>query len=266
MLKQRVITALVLVALVLAALFAPSPLFWRALMSIVVLIGYWEWLRFCNITSPIHKAICYIGFGVSMWGFQSGFFELSYVVISLCVTWLVLLGFTLTRRFDFLHQVAIKALVGMFILPAAAWLLIEFRLLENAPAWILCFMVSVWAADVGAYFVGKRFGKTKLAPSVSPGKTVEGFIGGLALVLLVFTPILFNFFPANAAALLLATVLATAVMSVGGDLFESKLKRYANIKDSSQILPGHGGVLDRIDGLLSGAPFFSLGLIMLGYL
>lgn len=266
MLKQRIITALVLVALVLVSLFASNSIFWRALMSLAVLIGFWEWLRFCSIQSTPQKAFCYLGFAVSMWAFQAGLFDLHSAVIGLCLLWVLLLAFTLTQRFDFLNYRVLKVLIGLVVLPAGAWFLIEFKSLENAPLWVLCFMVSVWAADIGAYFIGKRFGKTKLAPSVSPGKTVEGFVGGLGLVLVLFTPILLTIFPAKAALLLLCTVLITAIVSVGGDLFESKLKRYAKLKDSSQILPGHGGVLDRIDSLLSGAPFFSLGLILLGYL
>ena len=265
MLKQRIITALVLVALVLASLFASNPIFWRALMSLAVLIGFWEWLRFCSIESVPQKVLCYLGFAVSMVAFQSQMFDLNSMAIALCLLWVLLLAYTLTESFDFLNHRVLKTLIGLIVLPAGAWLLIEFKSLENAPAWILCFMVSVWAADIGAYFVGKRFGKTKLAPSVSPGKTVEGFLGGLALVLILFAPVLLTIFPVKAALLLLCTVLITAFISVGGDLFESKLKRHAKIKDSSQILPGHGGVLDRIDSLLSGAPFFALGLILLGY-
>lgn len=266
MLKQRVITALALVSIVLAALFAQNPIYWRALMTLAVLIGFWEWLRFCQLSSPLAKIISYTAFGLFMWSLQSGLLNFVNVVLGLCLLWLVLFAFTLSQGFNFLHQRTLKVLIGVLMLPAAAWLLIEFKSLPNAPAWILCFMISVWAADVGAYFVGKRFGKTQLAPLVSPGKTVEGLLGGLALVSLVFIPILFIIFPFGTALLLLLTVLLTALVSVGGDLFESKLKRYADVKDSSNILPGHGGILDRIDGLLSGAPFFSLGLILLGFM
>jgi len=155
-------------------------------------------------------------------------------------------------------------LIGVVVLSTSGWIIISFKSVN--PLWVLCFMVSVWAADVGAYFVGKRFGKTKLAPRVSPGKTVEGMLGGVGLMLLVYVPVLFYLFSIEAALLLLLTLVITTLVSVGGDLFESKMKRYSGLKDSSQILPGHGGILDRIDSLLSGAPFFALGLIMLGYI
>ena len=154
----------------------------------------------------------------------------------------------------------------MAVLVSSGWFVIELKNIEFGVYWILCFMFCIWAADVGAYFTGKRFGKTKLSPTVSPGKTWEGLIGGLILVALIFVPLIFIYIDSDAALLVLITVLFTAGISVFGDLFESKIKRFAGFKDSSQILPGHGGVLDRIDSLLAGAPFFVMGLIYLGYM
>lgn len=266
MLKQRIITAIILVVIVLAALFAPNPVFWRGLISLVVLVGFYEWLKFCAITSPVLTLISYGLFGGCLTLMQIGFVPLEVVIPLACFLWLILLAFTMSDRLNVLHQTWIKLSIGVIVLSSAGWLIIEFKELENGPYWILCFLVSVWAADVGAYFIGKKFGKTKLAPKVSPGKTVEGLLGGLFLVLVIYIPVLFSIFDPQAAVLLLATVVVTALVSVGGDLFESKLKRYVNLKDSSQILPGHGGILDRIDSLLSGAPAFASGLLLLGYL
>ena len=266
MLKQRIITALVLVAILMASLFSSNPLFWRGVISLVVIIGFYEWLKFCAIEQPLPKVLSYGVFGICFYLMQVGYIPMTLVILATCALWVMLLAFTVSDRFDVLHQTWLKLPIGIIVLSTAGWLIIEFRELENGPLWILCFLFCVWAADVGAYFVGKRFGKTKLAPKVSPGKTVEGLLGGLALVFLIFTPILYSQFSLKAASLLLLTVLATAVVSVGGDLFESKLKRYVGLKDSSQILPGHGGILDRIDSLLSGAPVFALGLLWLGYL
>lgn len=266
MLKQRILTAIVLVIFLLTALFNVNPLYWRAFITIAVFVGFWEWLRFCDITDALMKVASYALFACCFYLLQAGYLAMPLVIISACALWIVLLIFTLTDALNFLHTKLVKLLIGITILSSAGWLIIEFKFLPNGPLWILCFMVSVFAADVGAYFVGRRFGKTKLAPKVSPGKTVEGLFGGLAVVLLLFLPILYTIFPAQAATLLMLTVLITALVSVGGDLFESKLKRHAGFKDSSQVLPGHGGVLDRIDSLLSGAPFFSIGLLLLGYL
>lgn len=266
MLKQRIMTALVLVAIVMLALFANNPIYWRALISLAVLAGFYEWLRFCEINTVALKAIAYAFFGVCFYVLQNGHVPTSVIVPLACALWVVLLLFTMTESLDFLHQKWLKLLIGVAVLSASGYLVIEFKSLAQGPIWILCFMVAVWAADVGAYFVGKRFGKTKLAPKVSPGKTIEGFLGGLALVLLIYPPVLFMNFDVKSASLLLLTVILTAIVSVGGDLFESKLKRYAGLKDSSNLLPGHGGVLDRIDSLLSGAPVFAAGLLLLGFL
>ncbi len=266
MLKQRIITALILVAIVMACLFASNPIYWQALITLVVILGFYEWLRFCQVESWGLKALSYTAFAASLYVMKLAVFPMNIVVVLACVLWLVLLIFTVSEALDFLHSKWFKLPIGLMVLSTAGWLIVEFRQLENGALWLLCFFFSVWAADVGAYFVGKKFGKTKLAPKVSPGKTIEGLLGGLGLVLILFAPILFTQFEIGDATLLLVTVLVTAFVSVGGDLFESKLKRYAGLKDSSQILPGHGGILDRIDSLLSGAPVFAAGLLLLDLL
>lgn len=266
MLKQRVFTGVILVIFLLIALLNPNPIYWRGFITIAVFVGFWEWLRFCQISEALPKIASYGLFTACLYLLQTGHLSMPIAIAFVCALWVLLLLFTLTEALDFLHAKAIKLLIGIVIISVAGWLLIEFKYIANGPLWILCFLVSVFAADIGAYFVGRRFGKTKLAPKVSPGKTVEGLLGGLAFVLLIFTPLLFSLFTVQAAAALLLTVMITAIVSVGGDLFESKLKRHVGMKDSSQVLPGHGGVLDRIDSLLSGAPFFSLGLLLLGYL
>ena len=266
MLKQRIITALILVIALLATLFAEQSIYWRVFINIAVLIGFWEWLKFCRITQISEQIGSFVVFMIVSALLQSKFVPLFVLVPSLCVLWGVLFLFTLSEAIEFLHQKIIKLVIGIIILSSACLFVIELKELSNGPLWILLFMVCVWAADVGAYFVGKRFGKTKLAPKVSPGKTVEGLLGGVALAMLLCVPVIFYYFSSEQALLLLLTVGITVLVSVLGDLFESKMKRFAELKDSSQILPGHGGVLDRIDSLLSGAPFFMLGLLCLGYL
>ncbi|NND00247.1 MAG: phosphatidate cytidylyltransferase [Gammaproteobacteria bacterium] len=265
MLKQRVITALVLVTVLLAAMLAEQSLYWQVFINLAVLVGFWEWLRFCKLSSVPMQALAYLGFAGVSSVLQLGVIPMPLVVPIACLLWLILFVFTMSNSLDFLHHRLLKVLIGMVILPVAALIVIELKDLTHGPLWILCFMVAVWAADIGAYFVGRRFGKTKLAPQVSPGKTVEGLLGGLAFAMVLYAPVLFHWFALQPAVLLLATILVTVLVSVMGDLFESKLKRFAGIKDSSQILPGHGGLLDRIDSLLSSAPFFAMGLIILGY-
>ena len=266
MLKQRIITALLLVAIVLAALFAANPVYWRALISLVVLAGFFEWLRFCELKTLPEKVVSYCLFGAALFIFQQGYLAIGLVLSLACVLWVCLITFTLTDALNFFHQKWLKLFVGIFILASGAWLIIEIKNLANGPLWIVGFIGTVAAADIGAYFTGKRFGKRKLAPKVSPGKTVEGFLGGLVLVAMVAAPVVLISFSARSASMLLVTIIITAVASVAGDLFESKLKRHVGLKDSSQLLPGHGGMLDRIDGILCGSFFFSSGLFLLGYL
>lgn len=265
MLKQRVITALVLVTIVLLALTAERSIYWSLLINVAVLLAFWEWLRFCEIEELGQQILSFAVFILVSFAAQLNYLPFELVVVATCLLWVGLIIFTLTDAFDFLHRKGIKLAIGVLMISAAALIVIRLQQLNNGPLWILCFFICVWAADIGAYFVGKRFGKTKLAPSISPGKTVEGLLGGVAFAAVLYIPIMFWNFPVGSAITLLATVLVTVLVSVLGDLFESKMKRQAGIKDSSQILPGHGGVLDRIDSLLAGAPFFALGLILLGY-
>lgn len=267
MLKQRVVTAVVLLIVLLSALFSNTALLWNTFIFIALVAAFYEWLGFCQIRRGWQSIPASLAFGLFLGALWNDIIPMHNLVVVLCLLWLVLLVFTFSESMSFMHNVWIKiVVVGILIIGGAGTLVMEFKALDNGPYWILCFMVSVWAADIGAYFVGKRFGKTKLAPTISPGKTIEGLAGGIALVLLVFIPVIIVLFDSMEALLVTLTVLATSIISVAGDLFESKLKRFADLKDSSQILPGHGGVLDRIDSLLAGAPVFAAGLLVLGYL
>jgi phosphatidate cytidylyltransferase len=264
-LKQRIITALVLVTIVLLALFAQETFYWSLLINVAISLAFWEWLRFCKIVDPIHQVVSFLIFFGACFLAQFSYIPFELIVVSACLLWLALIVFTVTDALGFLHQPWCKLGAGVLMISAAGLIVIRLKQLDNGPLWILCFFICVWAADIGAYFVGKRFGKTKLAPTISPGKTVEGLLGGVAFAAVIYVPIMFLNFPLFDAVTLLVTVLVTVLVSVLGDLFESKMKRHVGLKDSSQILPGHGGVLDRIDSLLSGAPFFAFGLMLLGY-
>ncbi len=265
MLKQRVITALIFVSIALAALLHNDPVYWRLMINIIVLVAFWEWLGICSISSPSLSALCCGLFVSALYLIQNDFIPGNAIIYFSCAIWLVLLVFTISGLPKLLHQTIIKMLVGVVILAGAAWIVIEFRHLPNGIEWVIYYLLAVFAADIGAYFVGRRFGKIKLAPTISPGKTVEGLLGGLALAGLIFVPLLYIRFSSDIAGILLATVLVTSLISVGGDLFESKMKRHAGLKDSSTLLPGHGGLFDRIDSLIAAAPFFMLGLLILGF-
>jgi phosphatidate cytidylyltransferase len=140
-----------------------------------------------------------------------------------------------------------------------------YNLWEKSPWWLMYLFALVWVADSGAYFAGKAFGKHKLIPDVSPNKTIEGLLGGLLLTTCVIVSVAYyrNLADNNLISFILLSMLVV-LASVLGDLFESLLKRKANIKDSGTLLPGHGGVLDRIDSLLAAAPIFAFGFWLAG--
>lgn len=266
MLKQRIITAVVLVAALLLSLIASNPIYWQVFISVALLGAFYEWLRFCGVERPIEMVIGYLIFIIGAIILKSGLVEFNILVPVLIALWIAILMFTFFNVFAFINQKWIKLIVGVIILDSAGWIITELKSIPNGIVWVVVFFLTVVAADVGAYFSGKRFGKNKLAPKISPGKTVEGLVGGLILVLLIFIPYLYFSYEIYAASILLLAIVVTALVSVGGDLFESKLKREVGLKDSSQILPGHGGILDRVDSLMAGLPFFAAGLLILGIL
>ena len=133
MLKQRIITALILVAIVLSALFIANPLYWRALISIAILAAFYEWLRFCQIEQPILKALSYLLFGICFYVLQKSYVPLNVVVTLACLMWVVLLLFTMTTHLDFLHNKVIKLLIGIAILSVSGSLIIELKSLQNKP-------------------------------------------------------------------------------------------------------------------------------------
>ncbi len=279
MLRQRVITALVLMALLLPALLARSPLPFAVFTLLLISAAGWEWARLNGIATPV---LAWLSGGLLA----------------------VLCGFSL------MHLAQVGQSAGLWWLGAATWLLGGALALHRGPAgwarlppwlrwplglaglwlawlalaqartiginFLLSVMCVVWAADISAYFAGRAFGRRKLAPTISPGKSWEGVAGGVAGVLLLAlgwlwldahvsfdSPSLFLLLRQRlgGAGLVLAALLLTA-LSVMGDLFESLVKRAAGAKDSSALLPGHGGVLDRVDALLPVLPA-ALALISL---
>ncbi|NIE63821.1 phosphatidate cytidylyltransferase [Burkholderia sp. Ax-1719] len=269
MLKTRVITAIVLLAVFLpVTLFAPVAAF-GALIGLVVVFAAWEWARLLKagkVGSIVYAAIA------AVLVFASTRLESARPLYQAAgIFWLVAGPYVLVRK-PVLAAGAWRAflLAAGFVLFAACWhALVGARAL--GVGFVLSLLLVVWLADIGAYFSGKAFGKHKLAPSISPGKTWEGAVGGwvavmvvsvAALVLHAFEPTLYSALAAQLGvgrALFVLTVLVA--FSVVGDLFESMLKRQAGVKDSSGLLPGHGGVLDRIDALL---PVLPLAMLLLG--
>jgi len=278
-LRKRILTALILLPLALIAIFELPLIPFAIFTAIVMSIGAWEWgpfIGFCNKRRRILLMVALIG---SMFGFAHISGLISQGQINLyqpqvqSALWLSLVWWGLALLLVVSYPKSsrywrglrwIKGLFGLFTL-LPAWLAIniirsnQYELDVQAGAWLLLYVFAlVWAADIGAYFAGKAFGKNKLMPNVSPGKTLEGFAGGVvASTTLIFLALQTSLFVGHNGLEMVLISLAVVFSSVLGDLLESMLKRQAGIKDSGTILPGHGGVLDRIDSLTAALPVFA---------
>jgi phosphatidate cytidylyltransferase len=269
--KQRIITALLLAPIAIAAvLWLPTSLF-LVLVAAVMLLGLWEWTRLAGVTNVNLRALVLaVHAGLMAWLAWRGWPELFKPVVLLGVLWwalaLLWLGRARLGGGPRRRNVLLKLVAGtLMIIPAWAALALLHGSGPLGPRWALFALFVVWAADTFAYFAGSRIGGRKLAPSISPGKTWAGFIGGLvgALVICVpWLPLLGIGWSQLPALLLLAVF--TALASVVGDLFESLAKRHSGSKDSGALIPGHGGVMDRLDSIVAALPVFAIGKIWLG--
>src|SRR5690606_32095144 len=268
MLKQRIITALILLPIALCGFFLLEGSGFALFIGLVVTLGAWEWARLAGFAAqPIRVAYAAV---VALMLFVMHILPgLAPWVLGASVLWwgvATYLVLTYPRSSEHWSAAATKLVIGLLILLPAWQGLVEIKKHDsgNGNLLILAVMVLVWGADIGAYFSGRAFGKRKLAPLVSPGKSWEGVYGGLALTLLI-TLVVGVVRDWSVKEVLLA-LLGTAIVvfiSVVGDLTESMFKRQAGIKDSSNLLPGHGGVLDRIDSLTAALPIFAVLLWMI---
>lgn len=260
MLKVRLLTAAVLAPLVLLALFYTSMnQFLWIVIGITALAG-WEWSGFIGTNSKWGR----LGYVVAMVLLCiAGLFLMpsTYSLLIAAIWWgaAIILVSRYPQSKTALENRWLIGVIGFLVLEPMALAFVELRKLEDGVSWLLYGMCVVWVADTGAYFAGKQWGKRKLAPGVSPGKTIEGIWGAWAASILLVVVATYTWLPegVNMAKLLLVTLVLVPV-SVLGDLTESLFKRISGIKDSGKILPGHGGVLDRIDGLTSALPAFAI--------
>ena len=288
MLKQRIITAVVLAPLAIAAIFyLPLPIFGALLLSVMA-IGAWEWGPLMGFARTKRRSsfvfasvalICVIWTLMppeTLWLAKGQLQQNAVYILWLAVVWWLLsalLTFLYPRFSSFWasHR-SIRGVFGwLTLIPTwLAFMVIRSSEYEADPyhgAQLIMFLfLMVWSADIGAYFVGKSIGKRKLMPNVSPGKTLEGFFGGIAFacVLVASAGKIIGWTAEQFAIVLLVTVIITTI-SVLGDLNESMFKRQAGVKDSGTILPGHGGVLDRIDSLTATAPIYALCYVLIGW-
>ncbi len=269
MLKQRVLTAIPLAILVIwGILTQPAEIIFYAL-SVILAIAGWEWARLSGIQNPLARIVYAVIITLAIY--------FSYQYLSVSPEWLMILfaitGFYwLAATYHMFMKgpkpaesrvSVIKLFIGFIVLIPPLLALMHIR--EQGAEWLFFCLSIIWVADIGAYFSGKRFGKNKLAVHLSPGKTREGFYGA------VFATSAYSFFAGfyfelqyvQIFMLLIIAALGTFI-SVVGDLFISLLKREQGLKDTGAILPGHGGILDRIDSVTSSAPLFALllGLVI----
>lgn len=262
MLKQRILTAIVALSVIAIVLFVVPESVARIVIAVLFLAAAWEWAGFLFAPDRIRQKAVYvifIGLTIGMVFLNLPDARLTLTIFKVAMVW-----WAIALVWLFLYPTPIAKpvawLCGTFVM-VPAWLALDF-LYRTAPDLLLFVLLIVWVADIGAYFVGRGFGRVKLAPQISPGKTWEGVLGGLAAVFLLATA--GARFVDIEVATLVPFCVAIAMLSVVGDLTVSMFKRNAGVKDSGALFPGHGGVLDRIDSVTAAAPLFTLGLAWLG--
>ncbi len=286
MLLQRIITAVVLAAIVISAIFALPTIYFQLFMAVIVLIGGWEWMKLTEVEKLSSKILFMFSlvFSIAFITLWTQILEvlalllewpdikkysgvLEWLVVGPVLFWVIMM-FLIRKTPDELLTIRLKpfatAFIGWFVLFSAWMFLCKLRAFYGPEA-VLYFLLLIWLADIAAYFVGRKFGKDKLAPTISPGKTVQGLYGALgsAIICGVILGLYYGYPVMIAMDFTLLSVL-TVLVSVYGDLFFSLIKRKSGAKDSGSILPGHGGVLDRIDSVIAAAPFYYAGVILIG--
>lgn len=270
-LQQRVLTALLLAPIAILAVLMLSTLGFAWALGLILLGAAWEWSALAGLASPVARSgyVVLIAAALILLAYLPGFWLQPLLLIVSLWWWLV--GFRLTR----IDQIPLcsrpqpaQMLTGLVVL-TPPWLALSHlhAFASSGPALVLFLLALIWVADIAAYFSGRRWGTTKLAPLISPGKTWAGVYGAMTGASLLGLALgLWLHLSPMASLGSLALCLATALTSVVGDLYESLLKRRRGLKDSGRLLPGHGGLLDRIDSLTAAAPLFVLGLGGLGIL
>jgi len=289
MLLKRILTASILAFLIALAVFILPKDYFSLVIGLIALLAAWEWSNLAGLTSPVKRVLFLLALILPMLVIQfwtqilelvaqildwpdvrdySGILE--WLVIPPVLFWILIMILIRNTPLGLLNlklKTSYKVLIGWFILLSAWMFLARLRTLYE-PEMTMYFLILIWAADISAYFSGKKWGKTQLAPEISPGKTVAGMYGALisglvcaVILILILSPI-YGFHPMNAFDSILLSVL-TVLVSIYGDLFVSVVKRQRGVKDSGSLLPGHGGVLDRIDSLIAAIPFFYAGVYLI---
>lgn len=268
MLKTRILTAIVILPLFLSALFFLRDIFWAIVLLSLTVIGSREWSRLAGFS--VRNTIIFMLLTTFIGGellFQMSeslktnvySSDLIWVYIVSAAFWIISVPPYLNQLYTIKNPLLLMLTGWMLLLPICLAL---YQLRAISPALLLGFMATIWISDTAAYFTGRSLGKRKLASQISPNKTWEGVFGALIAVFIYGLAWDFWFIEESLAAKLIPLLLLMAILGIIGDLYESLMKRQAGVKDSGNILPGHGGILDRIDALTASLPFAILALLI----
>lgn len=268
MLKTRILTAIVILPLFLSALFFLRDIFWAIVLLSLTVIGSREWSRLAGFS--VRNTIIFMLLTTFIGGellFQMSeslktnvySSDLIWVYIVSAAFWIICVPPYLNQLYTIKNPLLLMLAGWMLLLPTCLAL---YQLRAISPALLLGLMATIWISDTAAYFTGRSLGKIKLASQISPNKTWEGVFGALIAVFIYGLAWDFWFIEESLAAKLIPLLLLMAILGIIGDLYESLMKRQAGVKDSGNILPGHGGILDRIDALTASLPFAILALLI----
>ncbi len=304
MLVQRILTALVLATVVIAAVFQLPATYFSLFIALVTLGAAWEWLSLTDVDKMSSRLLFLLALILPMLGvtYWTVFLEvmseslewpelkdysdaLEWLVIAPVLFWLltmILIRHSAPQLLKMQFKPRFQAFIGWIVL-LSAWMFLSKLKAYYGPVMVLYFLVLIWFADISAYFVGKKWGKVQLAPEISPGKTLQGMYGALASALVsglcfylggklfsdddatTATPDESLWFLDELVSIDIAFLsVLTVLVSIYGDLFFSLVKRRKGVKDSGRLLPGHGGILDRVDSIIAAAPFFYAGIVLIG--
>ena len=259
MLKQRVWTAVILIPLVIAAIYLLPFFYFFVLASALVLLCAWEWCTVAKLSIKVLYLLCTLLFCALSW-------VLPFVLWVLLGVFLWITLFIALYRYPkgvqfWQKWTLFRAITGLMVLLSFLGSLMVLK--KGSPTALLTLLLVVWWMDSAAYFIGKKWGKKPLSPEISPKKTREGLAGALVLLIVLAIPLVVcvDFYKASPVAWF-CVILITGIVSVLGDLVESMAKRIYHVKDSGHCLPGHGGILDRLDSLFAASVCFAFGLML----
>lgn len=266
MFKHRLLTIIILIPIIIIAIwYLPMPWF-AFLIGIVVIISAWEWSTLMGLQKKISRAVYTLIIISAV--VITYYLPIRWVLFSALLAWIwaafAIVNYAVGRSPLGLQYIFLKGLMGVFAL-VPSWLAINvIRETLGGPFWLFFAFMLVWATDTGGYLAGKKWGTHSLAKRVSPNKTWEGFLGGivLSLIVAIIVSLIFHT-PPYRIFLICVLAFAVALFAVLGDLLESMLKREIGVKDSGTLLPGHGGILDRVDSIMAALPIFALGSLLL---